>query len=270
MNRQTWTASGLALILCSCASTPPQTSVSIDSARSAVQAAEADPNVPKYASLDLEAAKKNLSDAEAAAGKHDQSTSLQSAYLAAQTARLAQLRAATKADEARVASGQAERDKIVLAQRAKEADASKAKAAQLQSEIDALKAKPTDRGLVLTLGDVLFSTGKADLNPGGVQKINQLASFLKEHNDRRVEIDGYTDSTGSDSTNLDLSQRRANAVQASLVSQGIDASRITTHGYGKEFPVASNANSGGRQLNRRVEVVIGGENGQEIASRSSP
>ena len=267
MNRQAWTGVALALILCGCASTPPQTDVTLESARTAVQAAEADPNVPKYAALDLEAAKKQLATADAAVAKHEQAEVAQAAYLAAQTARLAQLRASAKADDARVAAGQAERDKILLTQRAREADDAKAKSAQLQAEVDALKAKSTERGLVLTLGDVLFATGKADLNEGGTRKIDQLADFLKEHTDRRVQIDGYTDSTGSHSYNLDLSQRRANAVQAALVSKGIDASRIGTQGYGEEFPVANNTDSGGRQLNRRVEVIIGGENNATIAAR---
>jgi outer membrane protein OmpA-like peptidoglycan-associated protein len=143
------------------------------------------------------------------------------------------------------------------------------KAARLQAEIDALKAKPTDRGLVLTLGDVLFDTGKAELNPGAARKLDQLAQFLTEHPDRRIQIDGYTDSIGTDSYNLDLSQRRANAVKSALQVRGIDATRIATQGYGKEFPVASNADSGGRQLNRRVEVIIGGENGAAISARGS-
>ena len=274
MYKQFWIGLGLALLMCACASTP-QPNAALESARGAVQAAEADPNVSKYAAVDLEAARRDLDAAAAAAGRHDEAAVEQSAYLASQTARLAQLRAGAKADDARVAAGQGERDKILLASRARETENAKlardqeaAKAARLQAEVDALKAKPTDRGLVLTLGDVLFATGKAELNSGGVRKIDQLADFLKEHTDRRVQIDGFTDSTGTDSFNLDLSQRRANAVQAALVVKGIDASRISTQGYGEEFPVASNTDSGGRQLNRRVEVIIGGENDAAIAARS--
>ena len=99
------------------------------------------------------------------------------------------------------------------------------------------------------------------------RKLDQLAQFLADHPDRRLEIDGFTDSVGPDSYNLDLSQRRANAVKSALQVRGIGATRITTQGYGKEFPVASNADSGGRQLNRCVEVVIGGENGAAIEAR---
>jgi outer membrane protein OmpA-like peptidoglycan-associated protein len=275
MDKRIYTGLSLLLLLGGCASTPQPNPV-LESARAAVNSAEADPNVAQYDAVDLQKAKTNLANADAAAAHHGDAAIDQSAYLATQYARLAQLRASSKADDARVAAGQGERDKILLASRERETENAKmardqqaAKAAQLQAEVDALKAKPTDRGLVLTLGDVLFSTGKADLNPGGARKIDQLAQFLNEHTDRRVAIDGYTDSVGKDDYNLDLSQRRAAAVQSALVSKGIDASRITAQGYGKEFPVASNDNSGGRQLNRRVEVVIGGENGAAIPSRSN-
>jgi outer membrane protein OmpA-like peptidoglycan-associated protein len=273
MNKKIWKWVGLALLVCGCATTP-RPNAALESARDAVQTAEADPNVTKYAPLDLDAAKKDLEVAESAALHHDDAAVAQPAYLAAQTARLAQLRASAKADDARVAAGEAERDRIQLAARAREAKTANAardeateKAARLQAEVDALKAKPTDRGLVLTLGDVLFDTGKAELNAGGARKLDQLVQFLTEHPDRRVQVDGFTDSIGTDSYNLDLSQRRANAVSSALRARGIDASRITTQGYGKEFPVASNSDSGGRQLNRRVEVVIGGENGASVPAR---
>jgi outer membrane protein OmpA-like peptidoglycan-associated protein len=132
--------------------------------------------------------------------------------------------------------------------------------AQLQAEVDQLKARQTDRGIVLTLGDVLFDTGRASLNPGAALKLDRLASFLNEHPDRRVQIEGFTDSVGGDAYNQDLSERRAEAVKAALTMRGIDPSRIATEGYGKAYPVASNSDSGGRQLNRRVEVVIGNAN----------
>ena len=278
MNKLFFVGLSLPLLMWGCASAP-QPNATLESARGAVNAAEADPNVSKYDAVDLDTAKKTLAAADAAAAKHDEAMLNQQAYIAGQTAKLAQLRASSKADDARVAAGQGERDKILLASREREAENAKrareqereqaaAKTARLQAELDALKAKPTERGMVLTLGDVLFATGKAELTPGGMRKIEQLAQFMNENTDRRVEIDGYTDSVGKDDYNLDLSQRRAAAVQSALVSKGIDARRITAQGYGKEFPVASNSDSGGRQLNRRVEVVIGGENGAAIASRS--
>jgi outer membrane protein OmpA-like peptidoglycan-associated protein len=274
MNTKLLIGFGFALVLGACASTP-QPNAALEAARTAVQSAQADPNVSKYAALDLEAAKKDLDAAENAAMHHNDKDIAQPAYMAAQTARLAQVRAAAKADDARVAAGQVERDRIQLAARTREVqnaqtatNAATEQAARLQAEIDALKATPTDRGLVLTLGDVLFDTGKAELNPGAARKLDQLAQFLSEHKDRRVQIDGFTDSVGTDSFNLDLSQRRAEAVRTALLTRGIDSSRISTQGYGKAFPVANNTDSGGRQLNRRVEVVIGGENGAIVTPRS--
>jgi outer membrane protein OmpA-like peptidoglycan-associated protein len=274
MNAKLLSGMGLTLALCACATTP-QPNAALESAHAAVTAAESDPNVSKYAALDLEAAKKDMAVADDAANHHKDAEIAQPAYMAAQNARLAQMHAAAKADDARVAAGQAQRDQIMLAARNREVQNAKMatnvaldQRDQLQAEVDQLKATPTPRGLVMTLGDVLFDTGRAELNPGAARKLDQLAQFLNEHKDRRVQIDGFTDSVGTDSYNEQLSQRRADAVKAALLSRGIDGSRIGTEGYGKAYPVANNNDSGGRQLNRRVEVVIGGDNGTAISPRS--
>jgi outer membrane protein OmpA-like peptidoglycan-associated protein len=288
MNAKLITGMGLAIALSACASMP-QPNAALEDARAAVQTAEADPNVAKYAPLDLDRARKDLGVAEDAALHHHDAEIAQPAYLATQNARIAQAHAAAKADDARVAAGQTERNQIMLAARTREAENAKAsaansqavaadalsqrdqanqEAAQAQAELAALKATPTARGLVLTLGDVMFDTGRSELKSGGMRKIEQLAQFLTEHPERRVQIDGFTDSVGSDAYNEELSRRRADAVKAALVRQNIDAARISTEGYGKAYPVASNNDSGGRQLNRRVEVVIGGANGSAIAPRS--
>ena len=288
MNSKLIIAIAVALALGACASTPPPNAALVK-ARSTVGAAEADSNVNQYAALDLQAAKSNLAIAESAAAGHKEQQIDQPAYLATQSALLAQAHAAAKADDARVAAGQAERDRIRLAARTREVNSanaatsaalsqrdlanadsarSEAESARLQAEVDRLNAKPTPRGLVLTLGDVLFDTGKADLNSGAGRKLDQLAQFLAEHPDRRVQIDGFTDSIGTDSYNLDLSQRRADAVKSALLARNIESARVSTQGYAKAYPVATNAESGGRQLNRRVEVVIGGENNLEITPRT--
>src|ERR1700688_105673 len=314
--KKLFTGMGLALALCACVSTP-QPNAALESARAAVQAAESDPNVSKYAALDLDAARRDLAAADDAALHHQEAAIAQPAYMAAQNARLAQMHASTKADDARVAAGRAERDQIMLNARTREAynaklaanmaldqrnqamgeaarsqgDAARShdealrsqgeaarsqgaaarsqeEAARLQAEVAQLKARPTPRGLVLTLGDVFFDTGRAQLNPGANRKLDQLAQFLNEHKERRVQIDGFTDSVGTDSYNEDLSQRRANSVKSALLSRGVAASRIGTEGYGKAYPVANNVDSGGRQMNRRVEVVIGEDNGTAISPRS--
>jgi outer membrane protein OmpA-like peptidoglycan-associated protein len=280
MNTKLLTALGLALAMAGCASTP-KSNPTLESARSIVEAAQADPNAAKYAPLDLQTAKNDLAAADAAFARHDDVGIEQPAYLATQNARLAQLRGAAKADDARVAAGQAERDAIVLAARTNQVDSANRatdaakiardqateNSARLQAEVDALKAKPTDRGLVLTLGDVLFNSGSATLSPGAGRNLDRLVQFLTEHPDRLVQIDGFTDSVGADSYNLDLSQRRADAVREVLLSRGITSARVGTQGYGKAYPVADNSESGGRQLNRRVEVVIGDDQGDAIARR---
>ena len=288
MNAKYYAGVGLALALGACVSMP-QPNAALETARVAVQTAEADPNVNKFAPLDLDRARKDLSIAEDAALHHHDEEVDQPAYLATQNARLAQAHGAAKADDARVAAGQIERDQIVLASRTREAENAKASAAnskvvaqvaldqrdqanqetaRVQAELDALKATPTPRGLVMTLGDVLFDTGRAELKSGAGRKMDQLGQFLVEHPDRRVQIDGFTDSIGTDSYNEDLSQRRADAVKSALINRGVQPSRIGTEGYGKAYPVANNTDSGGRQLNRRVEVVIGNDNGTAIAPRS--
>jgi outer membrane protein OmpA-like peptidoglycan-associated protein len=281
MNTKLIAGISLALTMAACASVP-LTNAALENARSAVRTAEADPNVSRYAALDLHTARTELDAAEAAAVARDEHGITQPAYLATQTAHLAQLKASTKANDARVAAGKAERDQIQLNARTNEVsgallardnanvarDQATQQTAALQSELDALKAKPTDRGLVLTLGDVLFDSGRAELNPGAYRNLDQLVQFLTQHAERRVEIDGYTDSVGTDAFNLDLSQRRADSVKSVLVSRGIDSTRIASRGYGKDFGVASNADSGGRQLNRRVEIVIGGVDGAAVVSRS--
>ncbi len=136
------------------------------------------------------------------------------------------------------------------------ADDASARSAQLQQQLDDLNARPTDRGIVLTLGDVLFTSGKAELKPGAAGHLGKLALFLDKYPDRTVLIEGHTDSIGTDDYNVDLSRRRAEAVRDYLTGQGIGAVRLTTAGRGKSEPVADNASASGREQNRRVEVVI--------------
>ncbi len=137
-----------------------------------------------------------------------------------------------------------------------EAQDATATADEMQQQIDALKAKVTDRGLVLTLGDVLFTTGRADLKTGATGHLDQLVAFLKRYPDRTAVIEGYTDNVGGDDFNQGLSERRAQAVVSYLTDQGIQAERLHATGKGESSPVASNDTAAGRQRNRRVEVVI--------------
>jgi outer membrane protein OmpA-like peptidoglycan-associated protein len=134
----------------------------------------------------------------------------------------------------------------------KEAELSRDKFLALQE----LNAKQTNRGLVLTLGDVLFETGKSNLLAGSMLAIDKLVEFLADNKERMVLIEGHTDNVGSSTSNLDLSLRRSGAVEEALVQKGISSDRLFVKGYGEAYPVASNDDSGGRQRNRRVEIVI--------------
>lgn len=179
--------------------------------------------------------------------------------------------------EAKLARKDAEQSKVLALQRESEVDAKSRelerareaalveaeKTAKLRAETDELlkelaelKAKETDRGIVLTMGDVLFATGKATLFPGAIGTINKLANFLKKYPDRNVLIEGHTDSVGGEEYNLGLSAKRADSVREHLLAEGVSPARIFTKGYGKKYPVARNDTAAGRQQNRRVEVVI--------------
>jgi outer membrane protein OmpA-like peptidoglycan-associated protein len=131
-----------------------------------------------------------------------------------------------------------------------------------RQELADLQAKQTDRGLVLTLGDVLFDTGRATLKPGADRTIDRLAQALKDNPNTRVMIEGHTDSVGGDEYNMALSERRAEAVADALRSRGVPADRYEAKGLGKDFPVASNDTQAGRQQNRRVEIVFSDASGR--------
>jgi len=278
----------LALAACE---TAPKDEGLLAQARTTVSQAESDPNVTKYAPTELDRARKLLVNAEGAAkGKSPtDKVASQYAYLATQMARIAEQRAHEQVALARIKSGETERQQILLTARENEAQQAQSaaqqarneaqnaqtQAAQAQSEkerlaaqLENMQASQTSRGMVLTLGgDVLFDTGRADLKPGSTRPIEQIAAFLNEHPERKVQVEGFTDNTGSEDFNQELSQKRADAVATAIVQRGIASERVRALGYGEEFPKASNNNPGSRQLNRRVEIVV--SNGdQPIPGRS--
>ncbi len=266
------------LALTACQTTPKDAGLLPD-ARNAVAHAEQDPNVTRYAPTELDRARKLLINAEGAAKDKGPTSPGAShyAYLATQMARIAEQRAHEQVAVARIKSGESERQQILLAAREQEANLAKSVASQARNELqnaqaqlaqqqaesqrlaaqmEDMQASQTSRGIVLTLGDVLFDTGQADLKPGAVRPIEQIAQFLNQHPERSVQVEGFTDSQGGNDYNLELSQKRADAVAMAIIQRGVAADRVRAMGYGEEFPKASNGSPGSRQLNRRVEIVV--------------
>lgn len=238
-----------------CSSTPK--SEALNEARANYQAAQANPDVQKYATIELKDAGDALARADASLKNEDKPVVVDHiAYLAKQKSAIAVARAQQKVSEERIKNSTSEKDRVLLQARTLEAD-------RLRNE---LNAKQTDRGMTISLGDVLFDTGKAQLKPGGSREVRKLAQFLREHPQRNVSIEGFTDSQGSDEYNQSLSERRAEAVKRELVDSGIPEQNISSKGFGEEYSVADNNTSAGRQMNRRVEIVISDE-GKQIAPR---
>jgi outer membrane protein OmpA-like peptidoglycan-associated protein len=132
----------------------------------------------------------------------------------------------------------------------------------LESPDAGLLADQSEQGRVLTLnGGVLFDTDETSLEPGPRVTLDRLAAFMQRYPERNLMIEGHTDSTGDDPYNLVLSLHRANAVRKSLVARGIEETRMHTIALGENFPVAANDSKAGRQLNRRVEIVLSEEDG---------
>jgi OmpA-OmpF porin, OOP family len=226
-----------AIVLCTACAGP---NMALQEAQQAYRQAEQDPKVTSHAPVALHEAAQALSKAEQA---DDQEEIEHMAYITKKRVEIARAEAERKLAEDNAKQLLEGRDKII--------------AQELERELAELKAKRTDRGFMITLGDVLFEYNQARLKPGAQQNLYQLVSFLKQHPEQNVLIEGHTDSSGSESYNLGLSQRRAQAVRDFLVMNGIGPERINARGYGEAYPVASNDNAAGRQQNRRVEIVFG-------------
>lgn len=256
-------------LMSACSSTP-QPNAALEQARATYNRAAADPQVVDRARLELSQSKDALDRADTLWRQDEEKRAIEyNAYLATRRAQIAEETARLKAarDEANN-SGSTGVDAALQAQteqtqQARErARAAEERADALQQELASLHARAEGGGYVLTLGDILFTTGRADLKPGAAPQLDQLASFLQKHPDRTVLVQGFTDNVGSEELNQRLSQQRANAVRNALLVRGVPTSRVRTRGYGEAMPIASNENAGGRQLNRRVQVVISDPNGR--------
>jgi len=155
--------------------------------------------------------------------------------------------AQAEADQARQMAAKAEREQQELRH-------------QLALQLNAvLQTRDTSRGLVVNMSDVVFDTGAYTLKPAAREKLAKISGIVQAHPGLKLEIEGFTDNVGSEETNRVLSERRADAVRDYLVQQGVDSSLMTSHGFGESQPVASNDSASGRQMNRRVEMIISGD-----------
>lgn len=170
-----------------------------------------------------------------------------------------------KTRDAQLAAAAAQ-DAAADAQRATQAAEQRAakQEALLAAQLADLQAKQTERGMVITFGDVLFGVDMARMNPEGMRTAQKLADFLQQYPQRMVLVEGFTDSTGSAAHNQELSERRAGAVRSALQELGVAHERIGMRGYGESYPVASNNSGEDRQLNRRVEIVLSDASGTLI------
>jgi outer membrane protein OmpA-like peptidoglycan-associated protein len=262
------TVTALAAALAACASAP-QRNDQLEQARAEVQTLSANPLAQQAAADDLNAARASLSQADTAFQQKEPPAKVdQLAYLATRHAEAGEARISEARARQEVARAQQDRDKILMQAREREAQNAKTQLAGAQQELSDLKAKQTDRGLVMTLGDVLFDTGQATMKPGADRDMDRLAQALKDNANTRVMIEGYTDSVGNADYNMGLSERRAEAVASALRDRGVPSDRYEVKGLGKDFPVATNGTPAGRQQNRRVEIVFSDASGRFAQSSS--
>ncbi len=288
--RGTIAAACLAL-LAACSSMPAQ-NAALDRARGRLEAAQAQPDSVALAADELARARESLRRADQALINGDSTAQVDHlSYLALQQVAIAEDTGASRSAQAVVAGAAAERDRLRLALRTREADTAQeqksaaeavsatktvqlaqseaatqaeryrvarrdAKVSDLESQLHDMNARYTDRGVVITLGELLFDTGASQLRPEGQNRMDQLVDFMKRYPERHASIEGYTDNVGKAAYNQALSDRRANAVMAALIQLGVPGSQLSIQAFGEEHPAAPNSTAAGRQMNRRVEVVF--------------
>jgi outer membrane protein OmpA-like peptidoglycan-associated protein len=290
-------AAAVGAVLISACASAPKTLPEVELARSDVQTLQRDPLSETIAQKELNDSKNSLAAADLAMKDRKKEDALHYAYLASQQAQTGEARIKEERARQTVAKGETDRTRVLLESRTQEAEAAAAAAKQQAAQADAarqqaeaarqqaessrqealaakaeaedmqrqladLQAKQTDRGMVLTLGDVLFDTAKSTLKPGASTVMDRVAAFMSKNPDTKVMIEGHTDSRGADDYNQELSQHRADAVRNALESRGIQGDRVVAVGKGEGFPVASNDDAAGRQQNRRVEIVFSDKEGQ--------
>ena len=296
MNTRLISLAALVATLTACSSVPDR-NAELDKAQGRFNMADRDPQVFTLAAPELKQAKESLALAQQAFSAGDKLTTVNHlAYLASQRVTIAQETASSRAAQAITAGAGAERDQMRLAMRTNEADMAKRQLAlseqrnaqktselaqadatalrdqtrlqmkdarlnDLEAQLKEMNVKKTERGIVVTLGDVLFDSGKAQLMPDGSENMAKLAGIFRNNPQHTASIEGYTDNVGGANANYDLSSLRAKAVMNALISLGVSPQRLSTRAHGEENPASSNSTSAGRQMNRRVEIVFAPHSG---------
>ena len=273
------TAPCLLITALACASPPPR---SLEDARARYAEASADASIQQNAGVELYEAQEALTRAENSWRRDDERAEIvHRSELAALRVAIAEQAAERRALEQRAEELGSKRTSVRLAARDAEiasaeataaaesirADVAAQQAAEASRRADTAEAKiagleelatrQTDRGIVVTLDDVLFAFGRADLQPGAQRSLDRVAEFLEAHPERSTSVEGHTDDVGPDAYNQQLSEERASAVASYLRSRGVDSTRIGIVGFGETRPLVANESASARQQNRRVEIVIG-------------
>ena len=248
-------------LLTGCAS--QQSQQVLGEAEASFQQVKEDPNVLRSAPKDVIRAGESLARAERLSSYWGSADDVvHYAYLSQRYSQIARQHADLVLNQERLARLELERERLQLALREAKLLGAQQQGQWLEEQVVNLAASETDRGLVMTLGDVLFDAGRTELKASANRTILKLVQFLQINPRRNIRIEGYTDNRGVSAENLELSRARAQAVADVLVDLGIDSRRMQVKGYGEAHPLAENASAKGRAQNRRVEILISDEQGK--------
>jgi outer membrane protein OmpA-like peptidoglycan-associated protein len=275
---------GILSVIYGCSSVPPRNSI-VESARKDFLAIAQEPYIQRYAPVAYANAKQSMDETERAWRKDATEEELQHlAYLTRKRVAIAREIAGLNRAEEQIQQAGSQRKDILLQARQGEIESIRQRAEsaeqeaeyarmdaeqsrdeagrmqlqtdQLSQELSELEARQTERGLAITLNNILFGTNKTELMPDADETLDKIAGALQQYEGHNLMIEGFTDSTGAADYNETLSQQRAEAVKDALVERGINPERIDARGYGEQYPIAPNNTDTGRQLNRRVEIIV--------------
>jgi outer membrane protein OmpA-like peptidoglycan-associated protein len=270
MMRLAFSLAGLALMISlttGCASSTT-TQQALQDAKSRYASIKTDSEVLRSAPKDVRRAEETLDKAEQLASYWGSSKDARHfAYLSQRYSDIAQEHANLRSSQDKATQLQLQIERLQLKLREKELRSARERNVWLTDQLFNLGTSQTERGLVMTLGDVLFAPGRSQLNPTANETVLKLAQFLQINPKRQVRIEGYTDDSGDGDRNLSLSRQRAQAVAKALSTLGIEEGRLQVLGYGEDYPVTSNEAAEGRAKNRRVEVMFSDENGDFVPAR---